>query len=95
MLIPFLLAAGNHIRAIEYVLAKKAECAAVGSVALSHFLKKHYYLASQLELKESWGPLPPHPILVNKNLSGKSFNNFLKVIFYFDLVILQYFFVPL
>ncbi|KAL7644373.1 UNVERIFIED_CONTAM: hypothetical protein RMT77_005203 [Armadillidium vulgare] len=59
---------GNHFKAMEAVIAKKAECAAVGSIAFSQFIKKHYYLASELQLFESWGPLPPHPIIVNKNL---------------------------
>lgn len=61
-------ASGNHMNSLEMVVAKKAEAAAVDSIALTNYLSRFYYQKAELHLQESWGPLPPHPILVNTNL---------------------------
>lgn len=59
------------MNSLEMVVAKKAEAAAVDSIALTNYLSRFYYQKAELHLQESWGPLPPHPILVNTNLPGK------------------------
>ncbi|KAG7162651.1 uncharacterized protein LOC121873670 isoform X2 [Homarus americanus] len=58
-------ASGNHMNSIETVVAKKAEMSAVDSLSLANYLTCHYYQEPELHLQESWGPLPPHPILIN------------------------------
>ncbi|XP_045615305.1 uncharacterized protein [Procambarus clarkii] len=59
---------GNHMSSIEMVVSKKAEAAAVDSLSFANYLNRHYYQAPEIHLQGTWGPLPPHPILVNSNL---------------------------
>lgn len=59
---------GNHMNSIEMVVSKKAEATAVDSLSLANYLSRHYYQEPELHLQGSWGPLPPHPILVNTKL---------------------------
>ena len=56
---------------IEHVVSKRAEVTAVDSLSLTNYLNRHYYQVSELLLFESWGPLPPHPILINAKMPGK------------------------
>lgn len=64
-------ASGNHMRSIENVISKRAEVTAVDSLSLANYLSRHYYQVSELHLYESWGPLPPHPIMLNTKLPGE------------------------
>jgi len=59
---------GNHVASIELVMAKRVEAAAVDSLSLANYLNVHYYQESEVGLQESFGPLPPHPILINKSI---------------------------
>ncbi|KAK4329653.1 hypothetical protein Pmani_000006 [Petrolisthes manimaculis] len=59
---------GNHMNSIEMVVSKKAEATVVDSLSLANYLSRHYYQEPELHLEGSWGPLPPHPILVNSKL---------------------------
>nr|XP_053634012.1 uncharacterized protein LOC128689676 [Cherax quadricarinatus] len=59
---------GSHQRSIEMVVSKKSEATAVDSLSLANYLSRHYYHEPELSLELSWGPLPPHPILVNSKL---------------------------
>lgn len=61
-------ASGDHMNSIEMVVSKKAEVAVVDSLSLANYLTRHYYQESELHLQTSWGPLPPHPIVVNTKL---------------------------
>ncbi|XP_042856989.1 uncharacterized protein LOC122243452 [Penaeus japonicus] len=64
-------ASGDHMNSLEMVVAKKAEATAVDSIALTNYLSRFYYQEPELHLQESWGPLPPHPILINTKLSDE------------------------
>lgn len=61
-------ASGDHMNSIEMVVSKKAEVAVVDSLSLSNYLTRHYYQKPELHLQVSWGPLPPHPIIINTRL---------------------------
>ena len=63
--------AGTHVNAIELVIAKKAEVATLSSISLTSFLKHHYYLANEVCVHQTWGPLPPEPIVYNKSMNGE------------------------
>lgn len=58
------------MNSIEMVVSKKAEATVVDSLSLANYLSRHYYQKPELHLEASWGPLPPHPILVNSKLPG-------------------------
>ncbi|XP_076060607.1 putative phosphite transport system-binding protein PtxB isoform X2 [Oratosquilla oratoria] len=60
--------AETHPKSIELILLKKADVAAVDSISLKNYLTRYYYQEEELHVLESWGPLPPHPILINKSL---------------------------
>ncbi|XP_066977417.1 uncharacterized protein [Macrobrachium rosenbergii] len=64
-------ASGNHMNSIEQVISKRAEVTAVDSLSLTNYLNRHYYQISELHLFESWGPLPPHPIMISTRLSNE------------------------
>ncbi|XP_068220804.1 uncharacterized protein [Palaemon carinicauda] len=64
-------ASGNHMNSIEQVISKRAEVTAVDSLSLTNYLNRHYYQVSELFLFESWGPLPPHPIMINAKVSDE------------------------
>lgn len=64
-----LLPSGSHINSIKMVLQKQADAAAVDSNCLAHYLKTHPEVEESIFILESWGPHPPYPIVVNKNLS--------------------------
>ncbi|XP_071546507.1 uncharacterized protein [Panulirus ornatus] len=68
-------ASGNHMKSIEMVVAKRAEVTAVDSLSLANYLTLHFYQTPELYLQESWGPLPPYPILVNSKLSEDKKNS--------------------
>lgn len=62
------LVLNSHLQMIKYVVNQKAHAAAVDSVALSLYLNKHGKDEQDVSMFESWGPLPPHPIVLRKNL---------------------------
>jgi len=64
-----LLYSGSHLKSIEMVLNKQADAAAVDSNSLAMYLSRNPQHASEIYCVESWGPLPPYPILINKRLS--------------------------
>lgn len=59
---------GNHVASIELVMAKRVEAAAVDSLSLANYLNVHYYQEAEVGLQESFGPLPPHPIMINNSI---------------------------
>ncbi|XP_076061201.1 uncharacterized protein LOC143036984 [Oratosquilla oratoria] len=60
--------AETHPKSIELILLKKADVVAVDSISLKNYITRYYYQEEELHVLESWGSLPPHPILVNKSL---------------------------
>ncbi|KAG0712611.1 hypothetical protein GWK47_018114 [Chionoecetes opilio] len=67
----FVTASGDHMSSIEMVVSKKAEVAVVDSHSLANYLTRHYYQKPELHVQVSWGPLPPHPIIINTRIPGE------------------------
>lgn len=64
------LQSGSHVKSLEMILDKKADAAAVDSNCLKNFLTQHPEAKKNLQVLESWGPLAPYPILINKRVDG-------------------------
>lgn len=66
------LQARSHHHALEMVLQRKVDAAAVDSTALKHFLAANSHQRDQLQVLTSWGPLPPVAILVNSHIGEEA-----------------------
>lgn len=63
---------GSHIKTIQMVLQKQADAAAVDANCLSIYMDQHPEIKEKIFVLESWGPLPPYPIVINTRLSSES-----------------------
>jgi len=63
-----LIAAGSHLKAIEYVSMGLAGAAAIDSNALRLQLEEHPELASRLRVLESWGPFAIQPSVIRSSI---------------------------
>lgn len=62
------LASGAHQNSIQWVVAGKADCAAIDSTVLEQELRVFPHLATQLRIVESIGPCPMPPIVAAQRL---------------------------
>ena len=63
-----LLVSGSHLKSIEMVALRKADVAAVDSAVLAGALARRPTLLDDVDVVDSIGPLPPHPIMVRASL---------------------------
>jgi len=66
-----LIAAGSHLKAIEYVSKGLAGAAAIDSNALRLQLVTHPELAWRLRILESWGPFAIQPSVIRASIDDK------------------------
>jgi len=58
----------NHLQSIHMVLNKQSDAAAVDSNCLQIFLNRNPSFCNEISVLTSWGPLPPYPLVVTKNM---------------------------
>lgn len=63
-----LLLSGSHIKSIEMIVQKQADAAAVDANCAATYLKRNPLAKNEVFCLESWGPLPPYPIVVNSRM---------------------------
>lgn len=59
----------SHLQCIYLVLNRQVDATAVDSNCLQIFLERNPNFKNQIHVLTSLGPLPPYPIVVNKNMS--------------------------
>lgn len=59
----------SHLDSVYMVLNKQVDAAAVDANCLALFLDRNPYYRDKLVVLESWGPLPPYPVVVRRELS--------------------------
>ncbi|HEY9762532.1 MAG TPA: PhnD/SsuA/transferrin family substrate-binding protein [Trichocoleus sp.] len=62
---------GAHLRSLQWVMAGKADCAAIDSTVLEQALRDHPEWATQIKIVTSLGPSPMPPFAVSQRL-GKT-----------------------
>ncbi|KAE8737663.1 hypothetical protein FOCC_FOCC016871 [Frankliniella occidentalis] len=65
-----MIRSGSHLKSVQMVLSKQAEAAAVDANTLSYNKKYLQDKGKDIIVLESFGPLPPYPIVVNSRLSA-------------------------
>jgi len=63
-----IIPSSSHLQSIYMVLNKQVDATAVDSNCLQVFLDRNPSLRDEISVLTSWGPLPPYPIVVNKNM---------------------------
>lgn len=66
-----LMPSSSHLQSIHMVLNKQTDATAVDSNCLQIFLDRNPSFKDDISVLTSWGPLPPYPIVVNKNMPQK------------------------
>lgn len=59
---------GAHVRSLQWVMAGKADCAAIDSTVLEQALRDHPEWATQIRIVASLGPSPMPPLAVSQRL---------------------------
>ena len=67
----FCLASGSHAASIQMVALKKADVTTVDSVVLACAINRNPALLEDIEVFDSIGPLPPHPIMVRSSMPSE------------------------
>lgn len=60
--------AQSHLDSLYMILDQQVDAAAVDANCLAAFLDRNPAYRDQLAVVESWGPLPPYPIVIRKDL---------------------------